>query len=152
MAAFAHEDVPGPAGGRCRKNLKGDSLVTKGLAKIGKGMVRRFTCSQHEKGRRACADQRHQVIDLKLVQILWWLPAMRLPCMKKKASGVTFPGNPEAAIPVSVNELKVAAVAKGSDIDHAPSAVFRYGTRVVILVEMALQVEEGQRADGNEHR
>ena len=61
-------------------------------------------------------------------------------------------GDTEAAIPISVNELKVAAVAEGSDIDHAPSAVFRYGTGIIILVKVALQVEEGQRADGNEHR
>ena len=78
--------------------------------------------------------------------------ACDLPCVKEQTAAVALSGDAKAAIPVSVNELKVAAVAKGSDIDHAPSAVFRYGTRVVILVEMALQVEEGQRADGNEHR
>ena len=115
-------------------------------------MARRRTCSQHEKGRQACADQRHQVIDLKLVQILWWLPAMRLPCMKKKASGVTFPGNPEPAIPITVNELQVAAIAKGSDIDHDGSAVLGDGARVIILIKMTLQVKEGQRANGDEHR
>ena len=152
MAAFAHEDVPRPAGGRCRKNLKGDSLFTKGLAKIGKGMVRRRAGTQYQERRHVGSDQRNQFIDRQQVEILRRLPGLCLPCVKEQTAAVALSGDAEAAMPVSVNELKVAAVAKGSDIDHAPSAVFRYGTRVVILVEMALQVEEGQRTDGNEHR
>ena len=115
-------------------------------------MVRRRTGSQHQKRRYIRADQWHQFIDCQLIQILWRFPGLRQPCVKEKTAAMALAGDAEAAIPISVNELKVAAVAEGSDIDHAPSAVFRYGTGIIILVKVALQVEEGQRADGNEHR
>ena len=115
-------------------------------------MVRRRTGTQYQERRHVGSDQRYQFIDRQPVEIPRRLPGLCLPCVKEQTAAVALSGDAEAAIPVSVNELKVAAVAKGSDIDHVQSAVFRYGARVVILVEMALQVEEGQRADGNEHR
>ena len=59
-------------------------------------------------------------------------------------------GHTETAVAVTVDKLKITAVAKGLDIDHGLSALFRHRARVVILVEMALQVEERQRADRDE--
>ena len=59
-------------------------------------------------------------------------------------------GHTETAVAITVDKLKITTVAKGLDIDHGASAFFRHRARVVILVEVALQVEEGQRTDRDE--
>ena len=51
------------------KEPQGRSPFTKGLAKIGKGMVRRRAGTQYQERRHVGSDQRYQFIDRQQVEI-----------------------------------------------------------------------------------